>query len=96
MVRGSQYGQLTGPPVLDQRSSRMSFELVTQDARATARRHETAIRTAMGAGSWRLTQLWLVESALLGLCSAILGIALAAALCRLLPAVLPVDFPRID
>ena len=67
-----------------------------QLARATARRHETAIRTAMGAGSWRLTQLWLVESALLGLCAAILGIALAAALCRLLPAVLPVDFPRID
>ena len=67
-----------------------------QLARATTRRHETAIRTAMGAGSWRLTQLWLVESALLGLCAAILGIALAAALYRLLPAVLPVDFPRID
>ena len=67
-----------------------------QLARATARRHETAIRAAIGAGFWRLTRLWLVESALLGLCAGMVGIALAAALCRLLPALLPADFPRIE
>jgi putative ABC transport system permease protein len=67
-----------------------------QLARATTRRRETAIRTAVGAGFWRLIQLWLVESALLGLCAGIAGVAIAGALCRLLPAWLPADFPRLD
>ncbi len=67
-----------------------------QLARATARRHETAIRTAMGAGLWRLTRLWLAESALLGLCAGIVGIGLAATLCWFLPLLLPADFPRIE
>lgn len=67
-----------------------------QLARAAARRHETAIRTAIGARLWRLIRLWLAESAVLGLCGAVLGIALAASLTRLLPALLPADFPRLD
>jgi putative ABC transport system permease protein len=67
-----------------------------QLARATARRHDTAVRLAMGAGFARVIRLWLTESALLGLCAGAVGVALAAALCGLLPALLPADFPRIE
>ncbi len=67
-----------------------------QLARATARRHETAIQSAMGAGPWRLTRVWLTESVLLGLCAGLVGVALAAMLCQALPALLPPDFPRVD
>lgn len=67
-----------------------------QLARATARRHDAAIQLAMGAGRWRLTRRWLTESALLGVCAGLLGVTLAAVLCKALPALLPPDFPRVD
>jgi putative ABC transport system permease protein len=67
-----------------------------QLARAATRRHELAIRAAIGAGTARLTRQLLVESTMLGLAGGAAGLALAAALHRLLPAVLPADFPRLD
>jgi predicted permease len=45
--------------------------------RATRREHEVAIRKALGASRWRLMQLHIVESCLLSMAGATLGLALA-------------------
>jgi predicted permease len=55
-------------------------------ARATARRHESSVRRALGASRWRLARQWLVESALLAVLGASVGLAIAAWGSRLLVA----------
>jgi predicted permease len=58
-------------------------------ARAEERRHETAIRQALGASRARLVREWMVESAVLSLLAAALGLAGAKVLMNLLPGLLP-------
>jgi cell division protein FtsX len=65
-------------------------------ARGAARQHELAIRTALGGSRWRLVRHLLVESTLLSLVGAALGVGLAVLFVRTLVAMAPTDVPRLD
>ncbi len=67
-----------------------------QLARGTARRRETAIRVALGAGGMRLVRQALVENVVLGVAAGVAGLLLAGSLHRALPALLPPTFPRLS
>jgi putative ABC transport system permease protein len=65
-------------------------------ARATSRSRERALRTALGASRHRIVGSMLAETSWLGLAGAVLGLALASGLTRLLRAFDPGDIPRLQ
>jgi len=65
-------------------------------ARATTRRREMAIRSAIGASSGRLARQMLVESLLLSALGGLAGVMIAYAAIRVILASAPVDLPRLD
>src|SRR5580704_12119992 len=65
-------------------------------ARATARRREIAIRSAIGASSRRLMRQMLVESLLLSALGGLAGLIIAYAAIRLILAFAPTDLPRLN
>ena len=64
--------------------------------KATSRKLELAIRSALGAGLGRILRQMLAESLLLAAMGGALGVALAYAGLRLILARAPVDLPRLD
>jgi predicted permease len=65
-------------------------------ARATGRRRELAVRTALGAGAGRLIRQMLAESVLLAAIGGVLGMAVAYGGIRAIVASAPLDLPRMD
>jgi predicted permease len=65
-------------------------------ARATARRRETAIRLALGAGRRRLLAQWLIENLVLSFAGGAGGVALAYGAVQLVVAFGPASVPRLD
>ena len=65
-------------------------------ARGVARRRELAVRGALGAGRGRIVRQLLTESVALGVAGGVLGLAAAALTLRVVPALAPDDFPRLE
>ena len=63
---------------------------------AATRRHELAIRVALGGGRRQVTRQLFLESLILGGCSALLGVVLAIWLTPVLVSMAPSTFARLD
>jgi predicted permease len=63
---------------------------------AGARRHEVAVRRALGAGRWRVTRQMISESALLAACGGVAGLIAAWWILPGLVALAPSRLPRLD
>ena len=64
--------------------------------RADARQQELAVRSALGAGRWRIARELLLESLTLGLLGGAAGVAVAYAGLHLLTSVGPAELPRLS
>ena len=64
--------------------------------RADARQQELAVRSALGAGRWRIARELLMESVTLGLMGGVAGVGVAYAGLRLLTAIGPANLPRLS
>ena len=64
--------------------------------RTEGRQRELAVRAALGAGSWRIARVLLLESVLLGILGGVLGLAVAYAALELLLAIAPTSLPRLS
>ncbi|ABF39623.1 ABC efflux pump, inner membrane subunit [Candidatus Koribacter versatilis Ellin345] len=65
-------------------------------ARASRRRSEIAVRSALGATRMQIVRQVMVESVFIGICGGIAGLLLSMALLRLLLRFVPSDIPRLD
>ncbi|MGH9331662.1 MAG: ABC transporter permease, partial [Vicinamibacterales bacterium] len=65
-------------------------------SRGVARQRELALRAAIGASRGRLARQLLTESLVLSIAGGIVGLLLASGLVRVLPALAPAGFPRLD